>query len=131
MTVNLRTFTDIDPQFILNPVTGDIAVKTDNRAISFSIKNLILTANGERPFNDLIGTPIKRLLFDNSNGDTLKIILKQMITQVVSNFEPRATLTQIDINDSPDNNLLRINITYRILNAVQPYSVNVTLVRTR
>jgi phage baseplate assembly protein W len=54
---------------------------------------LILTANGERPFNDLIGTPIKRLLFDNSNGDTLKIILKQMITQVVSNFEPRATLT--------------------------------------
>lgn len=131
MTVNLRTFTDIDPQFILNPVTGDIAVKTDSRAISFSIKNLILTANGERPFNDLIGTPIKRLLFDNSNGDTLKIILKQMITQVVSNFEPRATLTQIDINDSPDNNLLRINITYRILNAVQPYSVNVTLVRTR
>lgn len=131
MTVNLRTFTDIDPQFILNPVTGDIAVKTDSRAISFSIKNLILTANGERPFNDLIGTPIKRLLFDNSNGDTLKIILKQMITQVVSNFEPRATLTQIDINDSPDNNLLRINITYRILNTVQPYSVNVTLVRTR
>lgn len=131
MTVNLRTFTDIDPQFILNPVAGDIAVKTDSRAISFSIKNLILTANGERPFNDLIGTPIKRLLFDNSNGDTLKIILKQMITQVVSNFEPRATLTQIDINDSPDNNLLRINITYRILNAVQPYSVNVTLVRTR
>lgn len=131
MTVNLRTFTDIDPQFILNPVTGDIAVKTDSRAISFSIKNLILTANGERPFNDLIGTPIKRLLFDNSNGDTLKIILKQMITQVVSNFEPRATLTQIDINDSPDNNLLRINIIYRILNTVQPYSVNVTLVRTR
>lgn len=131
MTVNLRTFTDIDPQFILNPVTGDIAVKTDSRAISFSIKNLILTANGERPFNDLIGTPIKRLLFDNSNGDTLKIILKQMITQVVSNFEPRATLTQIDINDSPDNNMLRINITYRILNTAQPYSVNVTLVRTR
>lgn len=131
MTVNLRTFTDIDPQFILNPVTGDIAVKTDSRAISFSIKNLILTANGERPFNDLIGTPIKRLLFDNSNGDTLKIILKQMITQVVSNFEPRATLTQIDINDSPDNNLLRISIAYRILNTAQPYSVNVTLVRTR
>lgn len=131
MTLKLRTFTDIDPSFIANPITGDIAVKTDNRAISFAIKNLILTANGERPFNDSIGTPIKRLLFENSNSDTLKIVLKQMISQVVQNYEPRATLTDIDIQDQPDNNLLRINIAYRILNTVQPYSVNVTLVRTR
>lgn len=125
-----RTFTDFDAAFISNPITGDIAVKTDARAISFAIKNLVLTLNGERPFNSSIGTPVKKLLFE-LHGDQLNIMLKKMIADVIKNFEPRALLVNTDIKDSPDNNAIYITIIYKIVNTEQPISVNVVLERTR
>jgi phage baseplate assembly protein W len=125
-----RTFTDFDAAFISNPITGDIAVKTDARAISFAIKNLILTLNGERPFNSSIGTPVKKLLFE-LHGDQLNIMLKKMIADVIQNYEPRAALINTSINDSPDNNAIYITIIYKIINTEQPISVNVVLERTR
>lgn len=128
--MTLRTFTDFDAAFITNPITKDIAVKTNARAISFAIKNLILTMNGERPFNSDIGTPVKRLLFE-LYGDTLNIVLRKMISDVIYNYEPRAVLLQVDIKGSPDNNSIYITITYKVVNTEQPITVNVILERTR
>lgn len=125
-----RTFVDIDPTFLLNPVTNDLAIRTDSRAIAFSIKNLILTGNGERPFNSSIGSPIKRMLFE-LYGDQMKIVLKKIIADTIFNFEPRVSLIDILINESPDNNLIYVSVQYKIKNTEQPYQVDVTLQRTR
>ena len=38
-----RTFSDLDLNFIANPVTKDVSKKYDESAIKQSIKNLILT----------------------------------------------------------------------------------------
>ena len=39
---NSRTFSDLDLNFIANPVTGDVYKKFDENAIKASIKNLVL-----------------------------------------------------------------------------------------
>lgn len=128
--MSTRTFTDVDALFVKNPITNDIAIRTNARAISFSIKNLILTLNGERPFNSAIGSPVKRLLFELM-GDQLKIVLKRIISDTIDNFEPRVSLIDVIINDSPDNNSIYITIIYKIVNTEQPIEVSVVLERTR
>lgn len=124
------TFTDIDAAFIKNPISKDIAIKTDARAISFAIKNLLMTINGERPFNEQIGSPLKGLLFE-LHGPQLKIVLNRIIAETITNFEPRAKLIDVSINDSADNNLLYVSITYMIINTQQPITIGVTLERSR
>lgn len=125
-----KKFTDIDPLFLVNPLTGDVGVKNDTRAISFAIKNLILTMNGERPFNSDIGTPVKKLLFELS-GPQLQIILEQMIQQTIYNFEPRAEVLNVTARDSSDNNSVYVMITYKVKNTEQSVQVEIALERTR
>lgn len=125
-----RTFTDFDAAFNRNAITGDVPVKTDARAISFQIKNLIMTLNGERPFNRNIGQSARRLLF-NLHGQQTNIVLKKLITDTISNYEPRADLIAININDSPDNNRIYVSVVYKIVNTEQPITVNIILERTR
>jgi phage baseplate assembly protein W len=125
-----KTYKDFDASFRSHPLTKDLRTKTDAEAISFAIKSLILTVNGERPFNSDIGTPIKALLFE-LYGDHTNILLKRMVSDSIQNYEPRAELIDILINPSPDNNALYISIQYRIKNAIQPYVLNLVLERTR
>lgn len=125
-----KKFTDLDPLFLVNPLTGDVGVKHDARAISFAIKNLVLTMNGERPFNSDIGSPVKKLLFELS-GPQLSIILKQMISQTIYNFEPRAEVLDVTVRDSSDNNSVYVMITYKVKNTEQSVQVEIALERTR
>lgn len=125
-----RTFVDIDPLFLANPVTLDLGIRTDSRAIAFAIKNLILTTNGERPFNSAIGSSIKSILFE-LYGDQMKIVLKRIIADTISNFEPRVSLMDIVIDEDPDINKVFVSIHYKIKNTEQPYQVAITLQRTR
>ena len=124
------TYKDLDLSFRRHPATGDIRTKIDAEAISFSIKSLILTRNGERPFDSTIGTNIRALLFELYTDHT-SIVLKRLIAETIQNHEPRAELVDITINPSPDNNLLYVSINFRIVNSYQQYSTNLVLERTR
>ena len=125
-----KTYKDFDLSFKRHPTTGDLRTKTDAEAISFAIKSLILTRNGERPFDSSIGTNIRGLLFELYT-DHRSIVLKRLISETIQNHEPRAELIDITINPSPDNNLLYVSISFRIVNSYQPYSTNLVLERTR
>ncbi len=125
-----KIYKDFDATFKKNPLTNDLRTKTNADAIAFAIKSLILTINGERPFDSAIGTPIKSILFE-PYGDHTNIILKRMISDVIANYEPRAELLDVIINASPDNNALFVSIQYKIRNSIQPYVLNLVLERTR
>ena len=130
MTIQKKTFNDIDAMLIRSPITKDLAVRTDARAISFAIKNLILTLNGERPFNYNLGSPIRGLIFE-LYGDQMCIVMKQIIIDVIRNYEPRADLLDVTITDALEKNSIYITIIYRIKNTQSPIEVTVTLERTR
>jgi phage baseplate assembly protein W len=130
MARTTRKFTDIDAAFLPHPVTGDLFIKVDDRAIKFAVKSLVLTSNYERLFHSEIGTPVKRLLFDNMD-DMFIISMTESITQVITNYEPRVDVLAVDVEPRPDNNSVYISITFRIKNTETPLNVGVTLERTR
>jgi phage baseplate assembly protein W len=130
MPINTRTFSDIDFNFIPNPVTGDISLRLDDYAVKAALQNLILTSFYERPFHSEIGSPIKRLLFEPASP-MLGAMIKQAIINTVNNYEPRVSLSDVIVNSSPDDNQVYITIEYTILNSTQPQTLDLTLQRTR
>jgi len=130
MARNTRTFTDIDLNFTAHPVTGDVTRKYDEASIKQSVKNLILTQNYERPFHSEIGSQVRAVLFEPVSPMTT-MILQRSIEDVINNFEPRVTLTSVNVSPNIDNNAYNISIYFKIINTETPTTVDLTLKRTR
>lgn len=130
MAINTRTFSDLDFNFTAHPATGDISRRFDENAVKSSVKNLILTANYERPFHSEIGSPIRRLLFELPTP-LFALSLKRAITDVITNYEPRVELIDVVVYDQRDDNTVNVTIEFKIVNTEKPLSVELVLERTR
>jgi phage baseplate assembly protein W len=130
MARNTRTFSDLDLNFTKHPVTKDVVRKFDDDAIKASVKNLILTQNFERPFHSDIGSQIRGLLFEPATP-MLNILLKRVITDTITNYEPRVSLNEVGITFSPDDHEIYVRIYFTIINTTRPLTVDLTLTRTR
>lgn len=125
-----RRFSDLDAVFTPNPVTGDLSLRTDEAAVKFAIKNLVLTRNYERPFDSSIGSQLKRYLFEPMDNTTV-ILMKQAIAQTINNHEPRVDLIDVDITAREDSGEITITILFRIKNTEKPLTLTLALDRTR
>lgn len=123
-------FSDLDLNFIPNPATGDVTLKYDENAIKQSIKNLVMTLNTERPFQPQIGSQVSRLIFEPMTLST-QIVLKNAISDTITNFEPRAKLQNVDVIFDDNNNDVRISIVFIVLNTSKPVFLDIFLKRTR
>jgi phage baseplate assembly protein W len=130
MSRNTRNFSDLDLNFIPHPVTKDLTRRTDESAVKHSIKNLILTKHYERPFHSEIGSPINELLFDLLTPMTA-LMIRRSVIDLISNFEPRVRLIDVEVIASPDNNSVYLNITFKIVNTERPLTLDFVLERTR
>ncbi|URC15357.1 baseplate wedge subunit and lysozyme [Paraglaciecola Antarctic GD virus 1] len=107
-------FSDIDDLFGRNPVDNDVIQDIDDFAIRNSMKSLIMTSKGERPFLPLIGCNVKSFLFENASGSTPYAIARS-VREVLQNFEPRVIVDKVDVEDDPERNKISIRIFYRIV----------------
>tara|TARA_R110000868_G_scaffold83684_1_gene236139 strand:- start:140 stop:532 length:393 start_codon:yes stop_codon:yes gene_type:complete len=130
MSRNTRIFSDLDLNFTAHPVTKDIVLRYDENAIKTALKNLIFTQNYERPFHSEIGSPIKAMLFELATP-VLIATLDRILTDLITNFEPRVVLLNVESNISPDENSVYITITFSIMNTTRPLTLDVVLERTR
>ena len=130
MARNTRTYSDIDFNFTVHPVTKDISRKFDDNAIKQSIKNLLLTRNFERPFHSEIGSPIRQLLFEPV-GPMFIAMLERAIIDVINNFEPRVQVLDVQVNDEIDSNAVYVTLEYKIVNTERPVTLEFALERTR
>lgn len=130
MARNTRTYSDFDLNFLLNPVTQDVGMKYDENAVKASIRNLVLTRNYERPFHSDIGTQVNNLLF-NPAGPMLDIMLKRAITDVITTYEPRAVLMDVQVISRLDSNEVNIDVVFRVINRSNPVILSLILKRTR
>jgi len=130
MSKSSRTFTDLDLNFIANPVTGDVSSKYDVNAIKQAVKNLILTKNYEKPFHPEIGSQVNNLLFEPFSPLT-KAMLEQAIKNTILNFEPRVNLQDVRVSLSNDDMTAYIAIVFTIINTTQPVNLDISLSRTR
>ena len=109
-----RAFKDISLSFSPHPVTKDLPVLTNERAITRSVRNLVETIPSERVFNSLLGTSIRDTLFDNFDRSTVMII-EDEVRQVVANYEPRVTNVGVKVSANPDDNFLSVDVFFEIV----------------
>ena len=109
-----KSFKDINMSFKVNPLTFDLIANKNETAIARSIRNLILTTPGERPFNPELGSQVSRLLFEPID-DITSDSLKEQIENTINNFEPRVRLRQVVVQPNFDNNEYDISIRYDIV----------------
>ena len=108
-----RAFKDISLSFSPHPVTRDLPVLTNERAIVRSVRNLVETIPTERFFNSLLGTDIRGSLFENFSRTTVNVIEDQ-IRDSVRNFEPRVRNIGIEVTSFPDDNTFEIKVLFDI-----------------
>ena len=108
-----RAFKDISLSFSPHPVTKDLPVLTNERAITRSVRNLVETIPTERFFNSILGTDIRDSLFENFERSTVMVIEDQ-VRNTIRNFEPRVGEIGVEVNALMDNNTLEVKVLFEI-----------------
>lgn len=114
-----RGFKDISLTFKAHPITYDLLPIVDVTSINRSLKNLVLTLNGERPFNGLLGTQISQSLFEILDPRVTSDIESE-IRSVIKNFEPRVSLRSVNVTPDYDSNGYQVLVDYKIVGSQFP-----------
>lgn len=123
-------FSDLSLGFNPHPMTGKLSLKKNREAVKQSVKSLILTNFYERPFKPNIGCGIRNYLFELFTPITQQN-METAIQEVIENYEPRAELISILVEDRPDFNALTVSVAFYIKNDPNPVVLDVILERVR
>lgn len=126
-----KGFKDISSSFQVNPLSYDLIAIKNETAIARSIRNLVLTFEGERPFNPILGSKVGRLLFENVDS-IVALSIKDEIERTIKNFEPRVNLLDLTVSPNFDDNEFNVTIRYEIVGIdVPPQQLAFALQPTR
>lgn len=129
-----RGFKDVSLAFSPNPVTNDLIVLNNERAIARSVRNLIFTQTGEKFFNPDLGThtlnpnfPLFEII-DNINATEFR----ENLLNLIQNYEPRVSVINVLVEPDWDNNGYNVTISYRIIGAdIVPQQLEFAILPTR
>ena len=114
-----RAFKDINLSFKRHTVTNDVLTVSDEDAIKRSVKNIIFTILGEKPFEPNFGSVINQSLFDLSTNLN-EIRISDEIKQSLLNYEPRIDNIVATTTIYPDSNELNCVVQYDIVGIPAP-----------
>ena len=127
----VSTFKDLSITFKKHPVTDDLVTVKDKAAVAQSIKGLLLTRRGERPFQPDLGSGLQDLLFeplDNGSG----ALIKKEIKETLNRYEPRISITKLMCYPDMSNNGYEVELEYFILGREdRAVALDIFLERTR
>ena len=109
-----RGFKDISLSFLPHPVTNDLPILLNERAITRSVRNIVETIPTEKFFDSLFGTDVRDSLFENFTNSTVTILTDQIRTNIL-NYEPRVENINVEVNCKPDLNAIEIIIFFDII----------------
>lgn len=121
---------DIDQKFLANPVTEDVTVLTDKDAIKQSIKNLILSTPTDHKFHPEIYCIAGNYLFSNMNSTDKQIIIRDIIN-ILSVYEPRIEIYDVDVEKDENARAISIKIYYYYARTDETDLVNVIVKEIR
>ena len=126
-----KGFKDISGSFQINPLNEDLIALKNETAIARSLRNLVLTERGERPFQPNLGCGVNALLFENMDSVTTSVVRDEII-QTIDNYEPRVSLIDVKVDADTDENELFITIQYQVIGAeIRPQELTFALQPTR
>ena len=109
-----KGFKDLSSSFQTNPLSNDLLGIKNETAIARSIRNLVLTQQGERPFNSILGSKVSGLLFENLDEITGSAIRDEIRT-TIKNIEPRVNLLEVKVLPNYDSYEYNVTIRYEIV----------------
>ena len=112
-------------------MTNDVVVIRDEDAIKRSVKNIIFTILGEKPFEPNFGSVINESLFD-LNTSLNEIRVADEISASLRNYEPRISDIDVTVTVAPDTNEMNCTVQYEIVGLpTPPQEVDVLLFPAR
>ena len=109
-----KPFKDISATFQTNPLNSDLIALKNENAISRSIRNLILTVPGDKPFQPDLGSEVYESLFETLDQITASSI-QQQIENTIIKYEPRVDLRDVVVTANIPNNAFDVLINYEII----------------
>ena len=109
-----KGFKDLSASFQTSPLSGDLIALKNESAIARSVRNLVLTIQGERPFQPVLGTGVSRLLFENMDKLTASAIRSEIRT-TIENYEPRVEINEILVEPDFEGNAMHVTLQYFII----------------
>ena len=91
----------------------------DEDAIKRSVRNIIFTILGEKPFEPDFGSVMNESLFDLSTSLS-EIRISDEITSSLNNYEPRIDNIEVLVQLSPDTNEMNATVQYDITGIPAP-----------
>ena len=126
-----QEFKDLSASFKTNPLNGDLIALKNTNAIARSLRNIVFTARGEKPFDPDFGCDITKSLFENLDEVTASTIQEEIEFSIV-NYEPRVDLVSVNVVPDYDNNQFAATITYIVIGIdVPPQQLQFVLLPTR
>ena len=101
---------DMDMSFAMNPLTGDISIKTGYEAVAQSLKNLILN----KKLWNFESMDIHALLFENLDNPLLSFIAMDQLKEKLLQKEPRLNDVSAEMERDDYNQNLIIRITFSL-----------------
>ena len=114
-----RAFKDINLSFKRHPVTNDVVTIRNEDAIKRSVRNIIFTILGEKPFEPNFGSVINESLFD-LNTNLSEIRVSDEIRSSLLIYEPRISNVDVDVTIAPDTNEMNCTVQYDIIGIPTP-----------
>ena len=109
-----KGFKDLSASFQTSPLSNDLIALKNESAIARSVRNLVLTIQGERPFQPVLGTGVNNLLFDNMDKLTASAIRSELRT-TIENYEPRVEINEIIVEADFERNAFDVTLQYFII----------------
>ena len=100
-------------------MTNDVVAIRDEDAIKRSVKNIIFTTLGEKPFVPQFGSVVNESLFD-LNTSLSEIRVADEIRSSLLNFEPRIDNIEVTVQVAPDRNEMNCTVQYDIVGLPAP-----------
>ena len=114
-----RVFKDINLSFKRHPVTNDVVTISNEDAIKRSVRNIIFTILGEKPFDPTFGSVINESLFElNTNLGEVRV--SDEIKSSLVNYEPRIDNINVTVTIPPDTNEMNCTVQYDIVGIPAP-----------
>ena len=114
-----QSFKDISMSFGKNPMTNDLIALKNANAIARSVRNIVLTIPGEKPFDPYFGSNVRNILFENLDSISASLIVDE-IKNSIQNYEPRVELVSVEAVPDFDNYSYDVVIIYEIIGADIP-----------
>jgi phage baseplate assembly protein W len=125
-----KGYSDLDLRLKQHPSHRDILPLRDIAAVKQSVRNLILTAQYDRPFQPNLSAGIRSLLFETADNIT-RAAIRREVEKVLKEHEPRIVILSVKIEDRAEINSYNVSLKFNIINIVADVDLELYLERVR